>query len=105
MLEDGFRLRTWTLGEPPNSDRSIVAEALQDHRLDYLTYEGPVSGDRGHVSRWDHGEFVWNVHEADRIVIHLRGQRLQGQITLTRDHATQRWLLGVSPDVDSANRD
>ena len=31
----------------------MIAEALGDHRLDYLDYEGPVSGDRGLVSRWD----------------------------------------------------
>lgn len=27
------------------------AERLTDHRSEYLTYQGPVSGDRGHVTR------------------------------------------------------
>ena len=30
---------------------SIEAERLEDHRRRYLTYEGPVKGDRGEVQR------------------------------------------------------
>ena len=33
------------------------AEVLPDHRLAYLDYEGPISGDRGSVTRWDRGTY------------------------------------------------
>ncbi len=34
------------------------ARRLPDHRLAYLEYEGPVSGNRGSVLRVDSGEYV-----------------------------------------------
>ena len=37
--------------------RGFPAEALPDHRLIYLEYEGPISGDRGTVVAWDRGEY------------------------------------------------
>lgn len=55
MLEAGGVLRTWRLLCEPAPDRIIGAEPLPDHRLHYLDYEGPVSGDRGTVTRWDAG--------------------------------------------------
>lgn len=44
-----FRCLTWP---PAVGD---VWEELAEHRRAYLTYEGPVSGDRGHVRRIDAG--------------------------------------------------
>ena len=58
MLEAGDVLQTWRLMQPPESvGCAIEATALGDHRVMYLDYEGPVSGDRGTVKRWDAGEF------------------------------------------------
>ncbi|HEV2971076.1 MAG TPA: DNA polymerase ligase N-terminal domain-containing protein [Pirellulales bacterium] len=57
MLESGAALRTWALAAEPASDILIAAEQLPDHRLAYLDYEGPISGDRGTVIRWDAGHF------------------------------------------------
>lgn len=57
MIESGPSLRTWALPveisneNPANSDTDGLALALPDHRLAYLDYEGPVSGDRGTVRR------------------------------------------------------
>lgn len=34
-----------------NTGQRLDAERIADHRRDYLTYEGPVSGDRGEVRR------------------------------------------------------
>ncbi len=50
------KLRTWRLHQPPAEGTLITATALPDHRQMYLEYEGPVSGDRGEVWRWDFGE-------------------------------------------------
>jgi hypothetical protein len=57
MLEDGNVLRTWRLLQVPAAGRTAKAEQLADHRLAYLDYEGPVSGGRGNVARWDHGTY------------------------------------------------
>lgn len=96
MLEHAGSLRTWALEVEPIADTPIAAEALADHRLAYLDYEGPVSGDRGTVVRWDQGEYValdWN---DDRVTVELSGQKLRGTADLTRDAdpaLPQRWSM------------
>lgn len=50
-------LRAWRLLAEPLSAPTIDAEPLADHRALYLDYEGPVSGGRGHVVRWDTGDY------------------------------------------------
>jgi hypothetical protein len=62
----------------------VLAEALADHRLAYLNYEGPVSGNRGRVVRWDTGEFDWRQDETDQVIVDLHGGRIQGQLLLER---------------------
>ncbi len=46
LLEDGDHLRSWRLKEQPAPGRTVEAEAMVDHRLRYLDYEGPVGGGR-----------------------------------------------------------
>ena len=43
-------LTTFRFPTLPSPKRTIV-EKLQDHRRDYLDYEGPISGGRGEVRR------------------------------------------------------
>ena len=48
----------------------------------YLEYEGPISKNRGHVQRVDAGTFEWIEQTAERIVVQLAGQKLDGKLTL-----------------------
>src|ERR1700730_7618701 len=58
MLQAGETLRTWRLAKAPElPGEAIVASAIGDHRPMYLDYEGPVSGGRGQVIRWDQGTY------------------------------------------------
>ncbi len=82
MLEFADVLRTWALQEEPAAERPIAARALADHRLAYLDYEGPVSGERGSVSKWDRGAFEAVEVEDDLVVVRLAGKRLLGLVTL-----------------------
>ncbi len=50
--------RTWRLLRSPCCNEPIAAQALPDHRLVYLDYEGPVSGGRGTVQRLERGEWL-----------------------------------------------
>jgi len=59
MLEQDGRLLTWSLPESPEPGKTISAKRLPDHRIEYLDYEGPVSGDRGSVSRVLKGTYCW----------------------------------------------
>ena len=88
MLEAGEVLRTWRLAQAPNDEASaIVAEPLLDHRRAYLDYEGPVSGNRGSVKRWDAGEFVNVGPDTWRFT----GQRLRGVARIVRTESSWRF--------------
>jgi len=96
LLEDGDTLLTWALAEPPVAGRTIAAEALPNHRAAYLDYEGPVSGDRGTVTRWDAGTFQWRRRSGDEIAIELEGRILRAEATLTRANDTSpEWQFVV----------
>ena len=83
MLEFGDSLRTWALAEPPNPFQEIAAEVLPDHRLAYLDYEGPISNNRGHVTRFDAGTYSL-VHEDDTtLTVDLVGKRLRCRVKIT----------------------
>ncbi len=83
MLETGAALRTWRLAAPPRLGTAIAAMALGDHRLAYLDYEGPVSGQRGTVTRWDHGNYE-ATSLAGALILQLRGARVQGRAELRK---------------------
>jgi hypothetical protein len=91
MLESGSVLRTWRLLDAPDSAGTVRAEALADHRLEYLTFEGPVSGGRGSVARWDAGEFLPLNESPDRVEIELAGSRLAGRFVLENLGETAGW--------------
>ena len=94
MLEAGDILRTWRLAAPPRLGQTIAAEMSFAHRLLYLDYEGPISGNRGQVVRWDHGVFAWQEDTHTRIIVQLQGERLQGTARLERS-AEEAWWLTV----------
>jgi hypothetical protein len=82
MLEFGASLRTWRLPCPPSSGCELAAEQIPDHRLMYLDYEGPVSGDRGSVQRWDAGNYEVVDSCNDRLAVRLSGSRLRGDASI-----------------------
>jgi len=87
MLETGDVLRAWRLEREPLTDQGpIAATALGDHRILYLDYEGPVSGGRGTVVRWDGGEYFEDSAGAagDRrhVRVRLLGRRIAGPVSL-----------------------
>ncbi|MBI3822744.1 MAG: hypothetical protein HY289_08690 [Planctomycetes bacterium] len=91
MLQAGDVLQTWRLAEAPTPGRVIEATALGDHRIAYLDYEGPVSGNRGMVRRWDAGDFDEDTDsrpDARRLV--MRGNRVAGPVALELVQA-MRW--------------
>jgi hypothetical protein len=104
MLEVSGVLCTWALPEEPLPGREMVAEALADHRLEYLDYEGPVSHDRGHVTRWDWGNYQPLVDAPTEVSVQLQGQRLLGTARLIQSATEpQRWMFkfSVSASADA----
>ncbi len=93
MLEVGDTLATWSLEEPPDSNRPICAEALPDHRTAYLEYEGPISGDRGSVTQWDRGTYQLRRHDEQRLAAILSGGKRSGSVTLEQAEDPGRWTF------------
>jgi hypothetical protein len=100
LLETGEVLRSWRLMSCPLHGESLIAVALADHRLCYLDYEGPISGNRGTVRRWEKGTFATRMDEQDHIDIRLDGEHLHGRLQLHREQA-DRWC-GVFVEEPSA---
>lgn len=86
LLEQPGRelLRTWRLEETPAAEVSIPAEALPEHRRLYLDYEGPISGGRGEVQRWDAGDYELISEQPGEIELRFHGGRIEGDALLTR---------------------
>ena len=57
LLEEDTSCRCWRLLREPCSGEPIAAERLPPHRLQYLDYEGPVTGNRGNVRRIVSGSY------------------------------------------------
>lgn len=116
MLEADGKLRTWALAQLPRdwggirqrtaavdpdcptlgSDNLVDAEQLPDHRLDYLHEEGPLTNNRGDVTRMDEGTYITQVESENRWVIALTGREVRGHVTL-RQHAPGgvHWTLAL----------
>jgi predicted heme/steroid binding protein len=99
MLEMGGVLATWALAQPPDSTGVMTVEALPDHRPAYLDYEGPISGGRGSVTRWDQGTYQ-RMHQSDaELAVRLEGGKLTGRAMLTRlPGEAGRWQFSFLPD-------
>ena len=115
MLEEGEQLRTWALPRLPRGwqaaqartatfypacpaiadENSVEAEQLPDHRLGYLHEEGPLSGNRGKISRIDSGTYVSNVELPECWELALAGKLLCGRIALRGP--SERWTLSYAP--------
>jgi len=82
FLESGSVLRAWRLLSEPGHGRIVHSEPNAQHRLLYLDYEGPLSGGRGHVQRWDAGTFEWIADLPERIEVELLGAKLRGRLVI-----------------------
>lgn len=97
MLEVSAGLKTWRLDQEPASDEPIQATPLPVHRLHYLDYEGPVSGGRGEVRRWDSGTYKVLEESDDLLVVILAGERLNGQVMVVKSDAGARFCFTPKP--------
>ena len=97
MLQNEAVLRTWRLARPPTETLPIAADAIADHRLAYLDYEGPVSGNRGSVVAFDRGEYSLVTEDGNVIEVELQGVRLRGRARLKRLSELDRWEFQFTP--------
>ncbi|MER3415356.1 MAG: hypothetical protein C4297_03970 [Gemmataceae bacterium] len=92
MLEIEGRLQTWRVADLPTAPGNLVpAQPLPDHRIVYLDYEGPISGDRGFVRRYDTGYYEVVSDYVSAKVVRLYGSKVRGLWRL--EQAGSEWLF------------
>ena len=82
-LDQGESLATWQILDDPArlARREVAALPLRriaDHRRAYLDYEGPVSGNRGSVTRVDRGVYHLLARQPHRWRVRMAGCVLSG---------------------------
>jgi len=67
-------LLTFEAPLPPDewANNKFGVKRLPAHRPLYLNYDGPISGDRGHVTRVQSGLIQWKVLQEDLLVLSIR---------------------------------
>lgn len=117
MLESGDVLRTWVLEQLPAdwaslcsrttaaypncpllaAENTVAAIRLADHRRDYLTLEGPLSGDRGRVIRVAAGMYRGDLESPGELRVALTGDDLAAEVRLFRSKPSEEcWALSCS---------
>jgi hypothetical protein len=96
MIELPTALATWKLPADPADPDALPLQGTRshDHRKHYLDYQGPVSGDRGHVTRVDNGRC--RIRQAGEAAweFTLDGHRMNGTFRLERDDPDRpMWML------------
>jgi hypothetical protein len=99
MFESNGVLRTWALASLPAEDSAeIHGEQLADHRLDFLTLEGPLTGDRGNVRRVEEGTYAVLAESPDAWDVRLNGLQFAGRLSMSRENES-RWHIHWSSDA------
>lgn len=99
MFDFGTSLATWQLAADPRllaektGLSAISAHRLPDHRRAYLEYEGPISGNRGHVQRVDAGRYTLLECQDNRWVLELDGRHLHGKYEISTTRESDNWVL------------
>jgi len=110
-LERGGALASWAVpkGVPLEPGQRALAVHVEDHPLDYATFEGEIPKGNygaGTVEIWDNGTYDLVEEKRDGgLTVRLHGSRLQGTWTLVPaklDGDPKNWLLIRKRDEASA---
>lgn len=94
VRDDEGPLLTFRLDRDISRDgRAFEGEPLPDHRRIYLSYEGPISDDRGSVRRVAQGRCQVLEESRDRVRIRIELGQQQGELRGNRQ-ANGRFLFG-----------
>jgi len=90
MIENGEVLATWQFDEFPAG--CMICRSIQDHRAEYLAYQGPVSNGRGMVERADSGICFVDQADDEWWALSIEGNIITGRFQLIHKDGDE-WLL------------
>ena len=86
MIEMENGLATWQIAAEDmtrlRNGESVTAQKIADHRKEYLSYEGPISCDRGNVKIVDTGDCVVTDYTSETKSYALSGKILKGRLSI-----------------------
>jgi bifunctional non-homologous end joining protein LigD len=96
-LERDGVLVSWALpkGLPVDPSANHLAVHVEDHPLDYGTFEGEIPKGEygaGRVSIWDQGTYDTEKWRSGEIIVELHGQRAQGRYVLFQTDDS-KWMI------------
>jgi DNA ligase D-like protein (predicted 3'-phosphoesterase) len=102
-LEFGGVLRSWAVPKGLSTEPGVrrLAMEVPDHALSYAPFEGEIpegSYGAGKVEVWDRGTFTVLEETADKLVLDIRGRRIQGTYHLVRAAIKgdrRKWLVSL----------
>lgn len=97
-LEMGGVLKSWAIPKTPPIEKGVKRLAIQveDHPLDYADFEGVIPEGMygaGKVEIWDKGEYVLREERGDRMILEIRGKKLNGSYCLVKFKGEKNWLF------------
>ncbi len=97
MFELNGLLQTWATAPIADfgSRTEIEADKLSEHRIEYLEFEGEISGNRGAVTRVAEGSYESTANHENRFEAMLT---LQNRTTGHSSHASVEFYQDVSED-------
>ena len=110
-LERDGVLKSWAVpkGIPEAPGEKHLAVAVEDHPLEYGTFEGEIAKGEygaGTVSIWDNGTYDTRHWGAEKIEVILHGRRLNGAYVLVkfRRAGEKDWLLFRTAESSAERR-
>ncbi|TDD67379.1 DNA ligase [Jiangella aurantiaca] len=96
-LEHDGVLASWALprGFPRTPEENRLAVHTEDHPLEYLTFDGQIPAGEyggGSMTIWDHGTYVAEKFQDDKVVVHLHGEQVDGRFALFRTKGDD-WMI------------
>jgi hypothetical protein len=109
MFECGGQLLTWAVATEPFKSGFYEAIQLPNHRLEYLTYEGPISANRGEVQQSMAGTFCIDCNDvaatdlteyrsAGQFELRLFSDEMKRKISFQRESGL-RWTLTMTAET------
>src|SRR5258708_14589408 len=104
-LEHDGVMVSWAVpkGIPEDPKVNHLAVHTEDHPISYNEFEGEIPTGNygaGTVKKWDEGTYEVHEWEPDKVVVTLRGKRVQGRYALFRTRADDWMIHRMDPPQD-----
>lgn len=106
-LERGGVLVSWAVpkGIPPHPKQNNLAVHTEDHPLSYIDFAGEIPKGEyggGHMYLWDTGTYEEQKWSDREVMVHLRGERVDGRYVLFRTDGRNWMIHRMDPPADPA---